>query len=78
MEAKFWKFVYISKPHTSSIQATKIEKPKNGNLFKEKCLKPFFENFELMDESYDLVDPVYQNLPNTLTKFASVVVVFGL
>jgi len=43
----------------SSIKAPKIENPKNGNFFKEKYLKPFFEDFELMDESYDLADPIY-------------------
>jgi hypothetical protein len=37
----------------------KLKTPKNDNFFKEKYLKPFFEDFELIDESYDL--------PNTCT-----------
>jgi hypothetical protein len=53
------------KTHPSNFKASKIEKSKNGNAFKEKYLKPFFEDFELKDESFDLVDPVYQDLPNT-------------
>jgi hypothetical protein len=55
------------KTHTSSIKVPKIENPKNGNFFKEKYLKPFFffEDFEVIDESYDLVDPDYQDLSNT-------------
>jgi hypothetical protein len=28
-------------------------------------LKPFFEDCELKNESFNLVDPVYQDLPNT-------------
>jgi len=47
------------KTHSFNIKAPKIENPKNGNFFKEKYLKPFFEDFELIDESYDLADPIY-------------------
>jgi hypothetical protein len=54
-----------NKPHPSNISAPKIENPKNGNFFKERGMKPFFEEFELKDESYDLMNPVYQDLPNT-------------
>jgi hypothetical protein len=53
------------KTHPSNFIAPKIEKPKNGNTFNEKYLKPFFEDFELKNESFDLVDPVYQDFPNT-------------
>jgi len=35
------------KTHPSSIKAPKIENPKNGNVFKEKYLKPFYEDFGL-------------------------------
>jgi hypothetical protein len=44
-----------------------IENPVNGNVFKVngQRLKPFIDTFEPMDESCDLMDPVYQNLPNT-------------
>jgi hypothetical protein len=70
MDTKGWnpcfENLYIPiKIHPSSIKAQKIENPKNGNFFKEKYLKPFFEDFELIDESFDLADPVYQDLPNT-------------
>jgi hypothetical protein len=53
------------KTHPSNFIAPKIEKSKNGNAFKEKYLKPFFENCERKNESFNLVDPVYQDLPNT-------------
>jgi hypothetical protein len=53
------------KTHPSNFKAPKIEKPKTGNAFKEKYLKSFFEDFELKDESFDLVNPVYQDLLNT-------------
>jgi len=52
------------KTHPSNFKAPKIEKPKNSNVFKEKYLKPCFEDFELKYESFDLVDPFYQDLIN--------------
>jgi len=51
------------KTHPSSIKVPKIENPKN--FFKEQYLKPFYEDFEPIDECSDLEDPVYQDLPNT-------------
>jgi hypothetical protein len=53
------------KINPSSVKAPKIEKFKNGNVSKEKYLKPFYEDFELIDESSDLEYPVYWDLPNT-------------
>jgi hypothetical protein len=53
------------KTHPSNFIASKIEKSKNGNAFKEKYLKSVFEDFELKNESFDLMDPVYKDLPNT-------------
>jgi hypothetical protein len=47
------------KTNTSSVKAPKIENLKNGNVSKEKYLKPFYEDFEPIDESNDLEDPVY-------------------
>jgi hypothetical protein len=53
------------KTYSSSVKAPKIENFKNGNVSKEKYLKPFYEDFEPIDESSNLEDPVYQDLPNT-------------
>lgn len=50
-----------------SHRAVEVENPKNGNAFKvnRQRLKPFFENFSHKDESIDLEDHVYQDLPST-------------
>ena len=46
--------------------AIEIENPKNGNIFKVngQHLKPFLENFSLEEESINLEDPIYQDLPS--------------
>ena len=45
--------------------AIEIENPKNGNIFKVngQCFKPFLENFS-QEESVNLEDPIYQDLPS--------------
>ena len=45
--------------------AIEIENPKNGNIFKVngQRLKPFLENFSQEEESINLEDPIYQDLP---------------
>jgi hypothetical protein len=53
------------KTHPSSVKAPIIESFKNGNVSKEKYLKPFYEDFEPIDGSSDSEDPIYQDLPNT-------------
>jgi len=53
------------KTHSSSVKAPKIENLKHGNVSKEKYLKPFYEDFEPIDESSNLEDPIYRDLPNT-------------
>ena len=46
--------------------AIEIENPNNGNIFKvnRRRLKPFFENFSQEEESINLEDPIYQDLPS--------------
>ena len=46
--------------------AIEIENPKNVNIFKvnRQCLKPFLENFSQEEESINLEDPIYQDLPS--------------
>ena len=46
--------------------AIEIENPKNGNIFKVngQRLKPFLENFSQEEESINLEDPIYQDLPS--------------
>ena len=46
--------------------AIEIKNPKNGNIFKVngQHLKPFFENFSQEEESINLEDPIYQDLPS--------------
>jgi hypothetical protein len=53
------------KTHSSSVKAPKIENSKIGSVSKEKYLKPFYEDFEPIDESSNLEDPVYWDLRNT-------------
>jgi hypothetical protein len=47
------------KTHPSSVKAPIIVSLQNGNVSKEKYLKPFYADFEPIDGSSDLVDPVY-------------------
>ena len=44
----------------------KFENPKNGNIFKVngQHLKPFLKNFSQEEESINLEDPIYQDLPS--------------
>ena len=46
--------------------AIEIENPKTGSIFKVngQCLKPFLENFSQEEESINLEDPFYQDLPS--------------
>ena len=46
--------------------AIEIENPKNDNIFKVngQRLKPFLENFSQEEESINLKDPIYQDLPS--------------
>ena len=45
--------------------AIESENPKNGNIFKVngQRLKPFLEKFSQEEESINLEDPIYQDLP---------------
>ena len=55
--------------------AIEIENPKNVNIFmvNGQRLKPFLENFSQEEESINLEDPIYQDLPSNCI---SVCVVF--
>ena len=45
--------------------AIEIENPKNGNIFKVNGhLKPFLDNFSQKEESINLENPIYQDLPS--------------
>ena len=46
--------------------ATEIENCKNGNIFKvnRQLLKPFLENFSQEEESINLENLIYQDLPS--------------
>ena len=46
--------------------AIEIENPKNDNIYKVngQCLNPFLENFSQEEESINLEDPIYQDLPS--------------
>ena len=43
-----------------------IENPKNGKIFKVngQSLKPFLENFDRQENSEELVDPLYRDVPS--------------
>ena len=43
-----------------------IENPENGKIFKVngQRLKPFLENFDLQENSEELVDPLYRDVPS--------------
>ena len=43
-----------------------IENPENGKTFKVngQRLKPFLENFNSLEQSEELVDPLYQDIPS--------------
>ena len=46
--------------------AVEIENPENGKTFKVhgQCLKPFLENFDHLEHSEELVDPLYRDVPS--------------
>ena len=46
--------------------AVEIENPENGKNFKVngQRLKPFLDNFDCLEHSEELVDPLYQDVPS--------------
>ena len=56
-----WSDLFIVK-HVYPYGACDIKNPKNGNAFKvnRHCLKVYFDNFSIENDSIELSDPVYK------------------